>query len=490
MPVSVDTSPEKFDEPSDEQIRLNDVFTKDCPWLDRLFIQRGPLHSEKTRTLRGSLGDVWAVASFCELMAAMNLEETGLTLRVTSKYLVNGGWEKPYSANHSGALRPARLLELQQKSMVQLLPSNLRDFTSTFKASSLLIDNFLKAMDTDTLKDGQGLLLTGVSVLFGYNTSVNYSFHSDKAANPKQSDTDITCICMLGPGKSTFYVAGAEDEAVFEKPGDFHAFPSSLYHRSGQATSLTVKLVFFFKVKWPGMKDEEDQEEEVLMVDEEDVKVVEDKGYPEVKDQDQTPAKAADEGAVAEEAAAVEGEAALIEGAADKGAHGEEEATKRVNVKDEAAAGDATEADVAKKDGSEGAATVKDEEVRPPEGAAAVEAEEALIEGAADKGAHGEEEATKRVNVKDEAAAGDATEADVAKKDGSEGAATVKDEEVRPPEGAAAVEAEEALIEGAADKGAHREVEANEGGAVNEEEAATGPDAKGDKQAKPKKRKR
>ena len=54
MPVSVDTSPEKFDEPSDEQIRLNDVFTKDCPWLDRLFIQRGPLHSEKTRTLRGS----------------------------------------------------------------------------------------------------------------------------------------------------------------------------------------------------------------------------------------------------------------------------------------------------------------------------------------------------------------------------------------------------------------------------------------------------
>jgi hypothetical protein len=423
MPVSVDTSPEKFDEPSDEQIRLNDVFTKDCPWLDRLFIQRGPLHSEKTRTLRGSLGDVWAVASFCELMAAMNLEETGLTLRVTSKYLVNGGWEKPYSANHSGALRPARLLELQQKSMVQLLPSNLRDFTSTFKASSLLIDNFLKAMDTDTLKDGQGLLLTGVSVLFGYNTSVNYSFHSDKAANPKQSDTDITCICMLGPGKSTFYVAGAEDEAVFEKPGDFHAFPSSLYHRSGQATSLTVKLVFFFKVKWPGMKDEEDKEEEVLMVDEEDVKVVEDKGYPEVKDQDQTPAKAADEGAVAEEAAAVEGEAALIEGAADKGAHGEEEATKRVNVKDEAAAGDATEADVAKKDGYEGAATVKDEEVRPPEGAAAVEAEEALIEGAADKGAH-------------------------------------------------------------------REVEANEGGAVNEEEAATGPDAKGDKQAKPKKRKR
>ena len=271
MPVSVDTSPEKFDEPSDEQIRLNDVFTKDCPWLDRLFIQRGPLHSEKTRTLRGSLGDVWAVASFCELMAAMNLEETGLTLRVTSKYLVNGGWEKPYSANHSGALRPARLLELQQKSMVQLLPSNLRDFTSTFKASSLLIDNFLKAMDTDTLKDGQGLLLTGVSVLFGYNTSVNYSFHSDKAANPKQSDTDITCICMLGPGKSTFYVAGAEDEAVFEKPGDFHAFPSSLYHRSGQATSLTVKLVFFFKVKWPGMEDEEDkEEEEEVMVEEKD----------------------------------------------------------------------------------------------------------------------------------------------------------------------------------------------------------------------------
>ena len=422
MPVSVDTSPEKFDEPSDEQIRLNDVFTKDCPWLDRLFIQRGPLHSEKTRTLRGSLGDVWAVASFCELMAAMNLEETGLTLRVTSKYLVNGGWEKPYSANHSGALRPARLLELQQKSMVQLLPSNLRDFTSTFKASSLLIDNFLKAMDTDTLKDGQGLLLTGVSILFGYNTSVNYSFHSDKAANPKQSDTDITCICMLGPGKSTFYVAGAEDEAVFEKPGDFHAFPSSLYHRSGQATSLTVKLVFFFKVKWPGMEDEEDkEEEEEVMVEENDVQVVE--GDPEDENQDQTPAEAA-----AEEV--------------------------------------------------------------PPEGAADNQPEEARIEGAADKGAHGEEEATKGVHVKDEAAAGDATEADVAKKDGSEGAATVKDEEVRPPEGAAAVEAEEALIEGAADKGAHREVEANEGGAVNEEEAATGPDAKGDKQAKPKKRKR
>ena len=355
MPVSVDTSPEKFDEPSDEQIRLNDVFTKDCPWLDRLFIQRGPLHSEKTRTLRGSLGDVWAVASFCELMAAMNLEETGLTLRVTSKYLVNGGWEKPYSANHSGALRPARLLELQQKSMVQLLPSNLRDFTSTFKASSLLIDNFLKAMDTDTLKDGQGLLLTGVSILFGYNTSVNYSFHSDKAANPKQSDTDITCICMLGPGKSTFYVAGAEDEAVFEKPGDFHAFPSSLYHRSGQATSLTVKLVFFFKVKWPGMEDEEDkEEEEEVMVEENDVQVVE--GDPEDENQDQTPAEAA--------------------------------------------------------------------------------AEEV------------------------------------------------------PPEGAADNQPEEARIEGAADKGAHREVEANEGGAVNEEEAATGPDAKGDKQAKPKKRKR
>ena len=422
MPVSVDTSPEKFDEPSDEQIRLNDAFTKDCPWLDRLFIQRGPLHSEKTRTLAGSLGDVWAVASFCELMAAMNLEETGLTLRVTSKYLVNGGWEKPYSANHSGALRPARLQELQQKSMVQLVPSNLRDFTSTFKASSLLIDNFLKAMDTDTLKDGQGLLLTGVSILFGYNTSVNYSFHSDKAANPKQSDTDITCICMLGPGKSTFYVAGAEDEAVFEKPGDYHAFPSSLYHRSGQATSLTVKLVFFFKVKWPGMEDEEDkEEEEEVMVEENDVQVVE--GDPEDENQDQTPAEAA-----AEEV--------------------------------------------------------------PPEGAADNQPEEARIEGATDKGAHGEEEATKGVHVKDEAAAGDATEADVAKKDGSEGAATVKDEEVRPPEGAAAVEGEAALIEGAADKGAHREVEANEGGAVNEEEAATGPDAKGDKQTKQKKRKR
>ena len=403
MPVSVDTSPEKFDEPSDEQLRLNDDFTKDCPWLDRLFIQRGPLHSEKTRTLRGSLGDVWAVASFCELMAAMNLEETGLTLRVTSKYLVNGGWEKPYSANHSGALRPARLLELQQKSMVQLLPSNLRDFTSTFKASSLLIDNFLKAMDTDTLKDGQGLLLTGVSVLFGYNTSVNYSFHSDKAANPKQSDTDITCICMLGPGKSTFYVAGAEDEAVFEKPGDFHAFPSSLYHRSGQATSLTVKLVFFFKVKWPGMEDEEDkEEEEEVMVEEKDVQVVD--GDPEDENQDQTPAEAAAEEVPPEGAADNQPEEARIEGGSDKGAHGEEEATKRVNVKDEAAAGDATEADVAKKDGSEGAATVKDEEVRPPEGAAAVEAEEALIEGAADKGAHGEEEATKRVHFKDEAA--------------------------------------------------------------------------------------
>ena len=433
MPVSVDTSPEKFDDPSDEQLRLNDDFTKDCPWLDRLFIQRGPLHSEKTRTLRGSLGDVWAVASFCELMAAMNLEETGLTLRVTSKYLVNGGWEKPYSANHSGALRPARLLELQQKSMVQLLPSNLRDFTSTFKASSLLIDNFLKAMDTDTLKDGQGLLLTGVSVLFGYNTSVNYSFHSDKAANPKQSDTDITCICMLGPGKSTFYVAGAEDEAVFEKPGDFHAFPSSLYHRSGQATSLTVKLVFFFKVKWPGMEDEEEQEEEVVLVDEEDVKVVEEKEDPEVKDQDQTPAKAADEGAVVE-----------------------------------------------------GPNSVEDEEVRP-EGAAAVEAEEALIEGAADKGAHGEEEATKRVHVKDEAAARDADEGDSAKEAGSEVAA-VQPEGVRP-EGAAAGKPEEARIEGAADKGAHGKEEAPEG-VHDKEEAATGPDAKGDKQTKQKKRKR
>ena len=405
MPVSVDTSPEKFDEPSDEQIRLNDVFTKDCPWLDRLFIQRGPLHSEKTRTLRGSLGDVWAVASFCELMAAMNLEETGLTLRVTSKYLVNGGWEKPYSANHSGALRPARLLELQQKSMVQLLPSNLRDFTSTFKASSLLIDNFLKAMDTDTLKDGQGLLLTGVSVLFGYNTSVNYSFHSDKAANPKQSDTDITCICMLGPGKSTFYVAGAEDEAVFEKPGDFHAFPSSLYHRSGQATSLTVKLVFFFKVKWPGMEDEEDKkEEEVLMVEENDVQVVE--GDPEDENQDQTPAEAAAEEVPPEGAADNQPEEARIEGASDKGAHGEEEATKGVHVKDEAAARDADEGDSAKEAGSEGAAAaVQPEEVRP-EGAAAGKAEEARIEGAADKGAHGKEEAPGGVHDKEEAATG------------------------------------------------------------------------------------
>ena len=40
-------------------------------------------------------------------------------------------------------------------------------------------------------------------------------------------------------------------------------------------TSLTVKLVFFFKVKWPGMEDEEEQEEEVVLVEEEDVKVVE-----------------------------------------------------------------------------------------------------------------------------------------------------------------------------------------------------------------------
>jgi hypothetical protein len=131
--------------------------------------------------------------------------------------------------------------------------TNLKDFLTNFPACKLLIDNFTDIkLDVGgaRLKPGQSVQLSGASILFGYNPSVNFSFHSDADDNPLKSKADITCVTMLGPGASTLYIAGADKEAKFEKPGDYHAFASALLHRSGHTNTLSVKLVTFFKVKW------------------------------------------------------------------------------------------------------------------------------------------------------------------------------------------------------------------------------------------------
>jgi hypothetical protein len=95
---------------------------------------------------------------------------------------------------------------------------------------------------------GRSMELNSMSILFGLTPAVNYKYHTDSQANPKGTTSHITFILSVGPGKSTFHVATAEEHAEFADTGAFHSFPSALYHRSGTTNNLVVKLVLFYKV--------------------------------------------------------------------------------------------------------------------------------------------------------------------------------------------------------------------------------------------------
>ena len=129
---------------------------------------------------------------------------------------------------------------------------------------------------------------------------------------------------------------------------------------------------------------------------------------------------------------------------------------------------------------------------------------EAAMKSERPEGAAAEEAATVKAEELREGSPDDTYEAVLIGGDVAKGAVAEEDAAAEAGGGAAAHQAEvvrpeasrrrpicrsttRRSYEGAANKGAHREVEANEGGAVNEEEAATGPAAKGDASAQAKK---
>ena len=360
LPANVNTSPLTFDVATNAQLDHNFDVYKNCEWMEKLMTDRKALYKQPTQTLTGSLGAQDAVSAFCEIMAATQLGNKQLSFNISRKYAIYGGWDAPYGSTHSSSSISTELLqELQQKSVLQLLPTNLKAFLVNFPACKTLIDNFtdLKLdVANGRLKQGQSVQLSGASILFGYNPSVNFSFHSDADDNPETSKADITCVTMLGPGSSTLYIAGAEKEAEFVKPGDYHAFASALLHRSGRTNTLSVKLVTFFKVKWSlgpeTDEDEEDGDEENIDQEEkvqQEEKVKQEKKGEDTEDED-LPAAATQEAELKDEAA--DGNGGVIDDNAEALAVADPDEIKKT----EAGEGDANAAMETRSDGPAAAA--------------------------------------------------------------------------------------------------------------------------------------
>ena len=151
-----------------------------------------------------------AVAAFCELMPTLSMSTDGpLTINI-GKYSVEGGWPKLYPCVHMQDVSEALLMKLQSKSVLQLSRRNTKDFLKQFPACKTLSEHILTyAFDHTTLLPGQNVEVNSMSVLFGFTPAVNYGYHSDAAANPSGTTSDITAIVSIGPGSSDFFVAGA-----------------------------------------------------------------------------------------------------------------------------------------------------------------------------------------------------------------------------------------------------------------------------------------
>lgn len=248
------TSPEKLEEDADYTAPNTELMAStQIPWLSRLITGRKVHFNAATQTLNGTLGDLLAVKAFVELMASIQLDDTELSIHHGKTRKHTGGWSEPYIDTHAEGISAERLQVLQQRSMLHLVTKeDVGSFMKTFVNCNSLSDHFLeRILDVKYLPSGKSVVLNAVSVLFGYNPAVNYKYHQDSKANPRHSTTHITCVVQLGPGGSNFKVAGAKGCGYFTNPGDFHAFHAGLFHRSGATTSLTMKLVLFYKVIWP-----------------------------------------------------------------------------------------------------------------------------------------------------------------------------------------------------------------------------------------------
>jgi len=95
----------------------------------------------------------------------------------------------------------------------------------------------------------------GVHVLFNWNPHSMFTYHTDK-------NSDVTVIVNLSPAKSSFHIAGMEEEAKYNEPGDAVVLPSAVWHRSGTAERRTVKVAYFFNLMKKEVKKEEPKKEE------------------------------------------------------------------------------------------------------------------------------------------------------------------------------------------------------------------------------------
>lgn len=104
----------------------------------------------------------------------------------------------------------------------------------------------------DTLSDespiDQKFALEYVHVIVFENKSVLFTHHKDSDAN-SQDPTVMTVICQLSGDTTSMLVLGAPEEAMYRGFGACHAFPADAYHRSGTATTATMKLVLGFKLR-------------------------------------------------------------------------------------------------------------------------------------------------------------------------------------------------------------------------------------------------
>jgi uncharacterized protein YjlB len=97
----------------------------------------------------------------------------------------------------------------------------------------------------------------GVHVLFNWNPHSLFTYHTDEKS-------EVTVIVNLSPAKSSFHIAGMEEEAAYNKPGDAVVLPSAVWHRSGTAERRTVKVAYFFTLMKKEVKKEVHPEKEEM----------------------------------------------------------------------------------------------------------------------------------------------------------------------------------------------------------------------------------
>ena len=79
-------------------------------------------------------------------------------------------------------------------------------------------------------------------IWMAYNRHSHYTMHRDDI----EKNYALTVVVHLSLGTSSLYVHGAEEKAIFERPGIAYAIPSKFYHRSAEAQGRTLKAAFFF----------------------------------------------------------------------------------------------------------------------------------------------------------------------------------------------------------------------------------------------------